>query len=344
MAAEPLIDIPALLAPIPGDNPAGQPLPYGTRLKLEELRKEINPADYDADDPRRPTEFRKPDWAAIVQLATDTLTTTSKDLLAAARLTEALTIERGFAGLRDSLNFLSQVADQCWDRVYPPIEDGESAEVREGPFKWLNQAKYGAMFPHTILTVPLLTIDGKRYSCEDWLNKDRRPAFEAAIGTVKPEICQALVNDLKAAKEKLQVLNDTLAAKMGEFAPDFTSSEGTEHVGAALNDCLKVAQQILQRKTGAGGPTGSDSAAATGGSVSHSLASRADAYRMLNDAADLLKQLEPHSPIPYLVKRAVKLGHLQFPDLIKALIRESAVIDELNRLMGIEPPPAPPSQ
>ena len=73
--------------------------------------------------------------------------------------------------------------------------------------------------------------------------------------------------------------------------------------------------------------------------VSQSLSSRADAYRMLNEAADLLQQIEPHSPVPLLVKRAVKLGELKFPDLMKALIRENAVIDELNRLMGLEQPP-----
>ena len=62
---------------------------------------------------------------------------------------------------------------------------------------------------------------------------------------------------------------------------------------------------------------------------------------MLHDAAELLQRLEPHSPIPYLVKRAVKLGEMKFPDLMKALIRENATLDELYRLVGVEPPPPP---
>ena len=72
-----------------------------------------------------------------------------------------------------------------------------------------------------------------------------------------------------------------------------------------------------------------------------SLASRADAYRMLNAAADMLQRIEPHSPVPYLVKRAVRLGELKFPELMRALVRENAVLDELDRLMGIEPPRPP---
>ncbi len=341
MASPPLLDFDALLAPVPGDSPAGAPLPYDVRLKLEDLRKEINPDDYDADDPRRPSQYRAPDWAAIVKLTTETLSNGSKDLLAAARLVEALTKEHGIPGLRDGLDLLARLADQGWDRVHPMLEPGESPEPREGPFKWLNQSGYGSHFPHELRQIPLLVVKGKAFNFEDWQKPDRRPAFESAISAATPEACQNLVDDLKSAKEKLQTLANTLSAKMGEFAPDLVSSEGSEHLGAAVNDCLKVAQQIMQRKTGA--PAGQAGAAGTTGGtmVSQSLSTRADAYRMLNDAADLLAQLEPHSPVPLLVKRAVKLGDLKFPDLMKALIRENATIDELNRLMGLEAPPPP---
>jgi predicted component of type VI protein secretion system len=133
---------------------------------------------------------------------------------------------------------------------------------------------------------------------------------------------------------------------MGEAAPDFVGSENSENLGAAVRDCLKVAQQLVQQKTG--GPEMADSANAVGpnsagGSVvTRNLATRADAYRMLGQAADMLQQIEPHSPIPYFIRRCVKLGQLQFPDLMKALIRENAVIDELNRLMGMEAEQPPP--
>jgi len=343
MASPPLLDFDALLAPVPGSSPAGAPLPYDVRLKLEDLRKEINPDDYDADDPRRPTQYRKPDWAGIVKLTADTLSNGSKDLLAAARLVEALTMDRGTAGLRDGLDLLGRLSDKAWDRVHPLLEEGESPESREGPFKWLNQAGFGARFPHSLRFTPLLVVKGQAFTFDDWQKADRRPAFESAIAEASPETCQNLMDDLKAAKEKLQFLSAVLNEKMGDIAPDLVSGEGTEHLGAAINDCLKVAQQILQRKTGAESPgeapTGGETPMADGTTVSRSLATRADAYRMLNDAADLLQRIEPHSPVPLLVKRAVKLGDLKFPDLMKALIRENAVIDELNRLMGLEPPP-----
>jgi type VI secretion system protein ImpA len=345
MASPPLLDIDSLVAPIPGDSPAGAPLAYDVRLKLEELRKEINPDDYDADDPRRPTEHRKPDWAGVVKLATETLQNSSKDLLAAARLTEALTIEKGIPGVRDGLELLKRLSTDAWDRMYPLIENGESPEVREGPYKWLNQAGYGAMFPQTLRATPLLVVGGRGYTVADWQNQSTRGQFEAAISEASKEAVEELVEDLKASKEHLQALADVLNEKMGDYAPDFVGSENNEHLGAALNECLKVANQALQRKSGVDAALDESAAgadgAAGGANVSMSLASRADAYRMLNAAADMLQRIEPHSPIPYLIKRAVRLGDLKFPELMRALIRENAVLDELDRLMGIEHAPPP---
>ena len=58
------IDIDALLQPIPGDNPAGGPLPgEPTRKKLDDFREDFDPADLDPSDPRRtirPSNVRRP--------------------------------------------------------------------------------------------------------------------------------------------------------------------------------------------------------------------------------------------------------------------------------------------
>src|SRR5689334_510726 len=103
MASEPLIAIEELIAPIPGDNAAGEPVPFEDREKLEELRKEESAEDYAPDDPMRPDSFRKADWGGIVRTSKEILERKSKDLLTAARLMEALVKKNGFPGLRDGL-------------------------------------------------------------------------------------------------------------------------------------------------------------------------------------------------------------------------------------------------
>ena len=57
--------------------------------------------------------------------------------------------------------------------------------------------------------------------------------------------------------------------------------------------------------------------------------------RQIDAAAEVLRRLEPHSPVPYLVKRAVKLGRMPFPTLIKQLVREESVLTELYREFDI---------
>jgi type VI secretion system protein ImpA len=102
--------------------------------------------------------------------------------------------------------------------------------------------------------------------------------------------------------------------------------------------------QILERK----GPAPSTEAVAAdgeagarpGGTATPRPATRDEIYRQLGQIATTLQQLEPHSPIPYLIFRAVELGALPFPQLMRALIRDMSVLGELNREFGIPEPPS----
>src|SRR5437763_1305792 len=146
MASPPILDFETLLAPIPGANPTGEPLPFGVRKKLDDARKEIDPNQFAPNDPRRPQSPQPADWPGIEQLAKDTLEQTSKDLLVAARLTEALVKQHGFGGLRDGLRLLRRLAQDCWDRIHPVIQDGD-VDARSGPFEWLDDDLQGARVP-----------------------------------------------------------------------------------------------------------------------------------------------------------------------------------------------------
>jgi type VI secretion system protein ImpA len=53
--------------------------------------------------------------------------------------------------------------------------------------------------------------------------------------------------------------------------------------------------------------------------------------------------MEPHSPIPYLLERAVEMGRMPFPMLVKELIRDMAQLGEVYREFGIKDAEPPPS-
>ncbi len=348
MSTPAILAFDTLLAPIAGDSPAGAPLPFAIKEKLEEARKEVNPDDFDPEDPMRPEAPKFADWNRIILISSDALENTSKDLLVAARLTEALTKQHGFAGLRDGLQLLRRLLEDAWDRIYPTIETEEDLELRAGPFNWLDDPDRGARFPNSIRNIPLLWLGETGYNWNDWKRTsdpnfagaaELKDNFEKALNVAPPERCRNIHEDIKESLDELSALFDTLGKKLGSFAPGLTS------LRQAMNDVKNLMEFIVQRKGGdepeASGTTegetaGETSSGSTGGGK---VGSRADIYRQLGRLASSLRAIEPHSPIPYLLERAVALGELPFPKLIAALIRDVNTVAELYREFGIPEEP-----
>jgi type VI secretion system protein ImpA len=360
MPTPPLLPIDELLAPVPGDDPAGDSVPFTVRQKLEEFRKEINPGDFAPDDPLRPEQPKRADWPGLTSLAIDILKNTSKDLLVAARLTEALVKQHGFAGLRDGLQLLRRLVEECWDRINPKIEDGD-IEVRTGPFNWLDDPDRGARFPNTVQAVPLVSLGDQGFGWHHWklIQEGKSPAssdqFEQAVMATPVEHCRTQLEDIDEAVRELDGLVQALTARMESSAPEMFG------VKQGLANCQTLARQLFERKGGdsnggaeAAAPAeeAHEEAAVTavgeGGPAVRKGKSRADIYRQLQELSAVLQQMEPHSPIPYLIMRACELGALPFPQLMRALIRDENIITEMNRELGIRDQgqgqaPAPPS-
>jgi type VI secretion system protein ImpA len=338
-----LIDIDALLLPLPGENPAGDSVPFVLRKKLEDARKEVNPESFAEDDPRRPEQPIVADWGALERLTQDTLCKTSKDLLVAARLTEALTKRHGFAGVRDGLTLMRRMVAECWDRVNPPIEDGD-LEPRGAAFNWLGDPARGAFFPNTVRQVPLVRNEADGYGWQTWRDvqdgkgKIDRPTFEKAIAAAKREDCQTVVDDLQSSLEVVEALGRLLDEKLGDLSPSL------EAIRTGLLDAQVLAQEILSRK----GPApvafvpedepsvGAEqvvAAASNGqkGTAERRPSTREELYARLAEVAEQLMRMEPHSPVGYMVQRAVKLGQLPLPELMRVLVRDPAVLTQLDR-------------
>jgi len=352
----PLLDFESLLAPIAGDDPAGSSLPYMLREQLDTYRREINPSDYDADDPQRPETAKPAEWPAIIELAQRILRDTAKDLTVGARLTEALVKRNGFVGLRDGLHLLRRMVEECWDRLSPLIEPGDDLEIRSAAFRWLDDPDRGAAFPTTIRSIPLIEGGNARYSWLDWKrSQDPRSGIDLeTLNKARQQTPSNLANQnvslLTEARAEFDALVVGLQVHMGDLAPALLG------LRQALDDCQLLAKQVLQLNTGADTPTSSSEEQETAPDVSTtaedaplagsqertaaSAVSRAQIYARISEAAATLRRLEPHSPIPYLLERAVALGSLPFPDLMKELVRDPNVLIEMNREMGIKDPPS----
>lgn len=347
----PLLDFDPLLAPIPGPDAAGSTLPYVIRERLDASRREIDPSDYDPNDPQRPAVAKSADWPAIVELSQQILRETSKDLSVAARLTEALVKESRFAGLRDGLRLLRLLVEQCWDRLSPALEEGDDLEVRAAPFRWLDDPDRGAFFPSTLRAIPLVRGNGAEYGWQDWRrSQDPRSGlspdlFDKARQATPVDWSRDEVERLAEARAEFDGLVNALKEHMGDSAPAMLG------LRQALDDCQLLTQQILQLNAGLDpveappGPSSEDALEPAEGTIAASPGApstarqpitRAQIYAQLTEAANALRRLEPHSPIPYLLERAVALGALPFPALMKELIRDTNVLSEMSREMGFK--------
>ena len=342
-----ILDIDALLAPIPGDDPSGASVAFSLRERLDLARKEVNPEDFDARDPMRPAEPKRADWVGIAGLTTETLAHTSKDLMLVARLIEATTCLHGFAGLRDGIRLARRLVEEAWDRLRPPIEEPDDLEVRASAFNWLDDADRGALFPNRVRGARVIDGPDGPISWTDWdlarTGRGKLPAeeIEKAVEAAPREGCQAVADDLDEVIAELQQLLAMLNEKMGQVAPGMTQ------LRQAVIDCRTLAQQVLGRKGPAplpeadadaevveGGEPGADPKA--GPSLAGAIKNRAQAYQRLNEIADALAILEPHSPIPFVIRRAIALGQLSFPELMKELIADASVLGDMSRNLGIK--------
>ncbi len=62
---------------------------------------------------------------------------------------------------------------------------------------------------------------------------------------------------------------------------------------------------------------------------------REEAYQTLESLAAYLAALEPHSPTPYLIQRAVTWGRLPLPDLMAEILREEGDLNRMVQLLGL---------
>jgi type VI secretion system protein ImpA len=109
--------IEALLAPIPGENPAGEDVRY---TPLYDQIREARRADDDLPMGQWVRETKTAEWPKVIRLTTEGLAAKSKDLQLCAWFMEAAIKVHGFHGLRDALRLTCGILEAYWDGLYTP--------------------------------------------------------------------------------------------------------------------------------------------------------------------------------------------------------------------------------
>ncbi|RZA19870.1 MAG: type VI secretion system protein TssA [Lysobacteraceae bacterium] len=351
------IDVNELLAPIPGGDPAGSDASFSDQFdRIREARR--------ADDPglaqgEWQTELKVADWREAQSLAEDILLRTSKDLQAGVWLAEAAIARHGLDGARDGFDLLGGLLENFWDGLYPRADDGD-LEERAGKLAWF--ATYGsrALQGLTLNDDPHapLTLAGWQDSREvDNLGRQNAEAYQAALdeGRINGEnydsriqaTSEALIRErvelVQAAREAFSRFSAVSDSRLGRDAPSL----------AAIDDALKKIQQIYAKVAAAkglgvgvvaeeAGEDGSPAVAQAGGGAAldlnaGTLASKDAALKALNDIAAFFRRTEPHSPVAFLLDRAVAWAHMPLDQWLAEVIRDEGTLSSIRERVGLPP-------
>ncbi len=369
MASEQIIPLEDLLAPISEDNPAGEdiredPSPTSAYYSLKDARNAARAAErnhlFDSDNSEADEQWRK-----ITELTPDILQHKTKDLEVASWYTEALIRRYGFQGLRDGFKLIHGLIEQYWDHLYPlPDEDG--METRVASLTGLNGE--GA---EGVLIAPIRNVDitqghepgpfnfwkyQQALDVEKIIEDEARMAKASKLGFSKADVEQAVADssdsffinmrdDLTEAIESYRASSRLLDEYCG-----ISDSPPSSNIINILEDILGAIKHLGKYKfpapeqdtDSAENPedentmNASESTAGTATPSAGPVNSRADAFRKLTEIAEFFRKTEPHSPISYIIERAVKWGDMPLDELMKELIPDSSAREVYGSLTGIK--------
>ena len=348
-------DIQTLLDPIPGDDPAGESLRYeGTYDHIKEARMEDDPV---LSRGVWKTPLKRAEWSSVAEMCVDALQNRTKDLQIAAYLTEAWVHLYGFDGLRDGLRTMAALCANYWVELHPRAEGDDAVEYRFAAIDWVDEKMASA-----IRLLPLSepqSDDAKPYCWDDW-ERIMRPGsvptqnqaatqaqFQGSVLLTPTEFYSGLLRSVESAADACSELEGALEEQVGSGAPSLRQMANT------MDSIRNLIVSILnQRETGPAEPAPAQLSHAAAAAPAESgggegeppqpggnIRSRAEAYRRLAEAADYLSRTEPHSPTPYLVRRAIAWGGMRLEDLLAELVRNGGELTEIYRLLQI--PKAP---
>ncbi len=361
-----VIDLNALLKPISDENPSGEYLRYsGIYDEISEARREDDPLGKEDLG----MDLKVADFHKVIELAVPVIENESKDVQISAWLAEALVNVHGFEGLRDSLRLMIGLLERFWETLHPEIDEGDM-EGRANALAWMDKEAALAIAKAPILDGEgygyLDYQDSKKYYMPDNLDmleyeeQDKFKALEAeaiklnkvtaekwskALSATRRAFCEELDVAIQECKENLHKLNLTIGETF-----DVNQAPSLMNLQKALDDIHIETGKVLKQKreeepdeiedeagAGEGAENGAGGGAGAKGGVSiaaGAIQNRKDALKRLSDLADFFRKTEPHSPVSYLVTRAVKWGNMPLESWLQDVIKDETILYQIRQTLG----------
>ncbi len=360
MASVPVFNLDALLEPITGENPSGENLQYsGLHDEIREARR----ADDDVPQGDWVHELKVADWEKVADLAGESLNGKTKDLQIVAWLSEAAVSMHGFPGLRDSLKLATGFLANFWDTLYPEVDEGNDLEARANSLAWLDrQAAEAAR------KVLLTKRSGANYNFFQWdealqydFPADTSKLSSEAIQQLEEKRARAQMEGKITGEEIRKARSETRRAFYEELAADVADTwaalktldkemdarfgrqtPGLGSLTRTLDSIRSLLEKVVKEKR-LEEPDPSDAvegaeveAAGGGGGPGGPIRARDQALAQLAQVADYFRRTEPHSPVSYLVQRAITWGQMPLDAWLMDVIKDNNVLAGLRETLGLK--------
>ncbi|MBI3560590.1 MAG: type VI secretion system protein TssA [Gammaproteobacteria bacterium] len=370
MPSPTVFDITSLLEPIAADSPAGadgrkDQSPNSNYSTIRDARKSARAMErmnlLEGDETKADGNRQKvlENWRKVLELAPKILKTQSKDIEVTCWYIEGLIRKAGFAGLRDGLSLLRQFIERFWESMYP-LPDSEGVETRVAPIAGLNGEGGEGVLLAPIRSTPITenhppgpySLWQYKQAVEaDRVLKDKtQPGLTAtseySLADIKHVVNQSsetfygnLYDDITACINEIQQMGQLLDGHCGtQLSPP------TSNITALLTEILDALRHVAKHKlpvpvnesdNSSANPASADSAS---GIATGPIKSRDEAFRQLNQISQFFLRTEPHSPIAYVIDKAVKWGNMSLGELITELIPNADSRTTYTSLTGVTSP------
>lgn len=357
----------ALLIPISGDKPAGENLQYsGLHDEIREARR----TEEALEQGEWKRETKAADWHEVERLATDALTTRTKDLQVSVWLAEALVKLYGFEGMSDALRLTRGMLENFWEELYPEIDEGD-LEARANALAWLDR-----QLALAVKEVPIT--DSPTGAAYPYLQYEYSKDFDIPdrIDDLGTEELQRISEMRERASREGKVTGDQWRLAKNATARAFyeqtfslldrcwqefhaldtvmdkrfaAQTPGLGALKKALDELRSFIEKIVKEKRAAepdkeeaaalpadAGAPGAAGAPRSMAGSSGPIRSREEAFKRLTEVAEYFHKAEPHNPVAYLVERAIKWGQMPLDGWLEDVIKNADVLHHLRETLGLK--------
>ena len=293
-------------------------------------------------------------WSIVAKHALTLLLDFSRDVEVMSWLLESLCRLDGYRGCTFSFRVITLFLNNFSNRLYPHLDEDDPFE-----WQWMSLAGLNGDESQGSLIIPLnsvklckdpsITLWEYQHLCKSQKNFQ---ALSTQISFTMVEVLEhikecgssqllSLLSDCDDCINSLELMTDILFSKLSNLAPP--TGRIKESLDNAKIDIQLLAKQVFGDDVLKNIPVNhSIDSEDSPKEIVHSIAlnnishlNRTKAIQSIQDIALYFQNTEPHSPIPYMLRRVIAWSKLSWPELMHTMVHNKDEIDNIIQQTGM---------